>query len=315
MNEKMTDEELEQALESMLKGFMQARRKVRAHIAALTAERDALKAEMADECKAHMRLQEDARAIRERVQALEAERDTARDAGIRQHKARLEAESRLAAIRTTARTLQSMSLSTVMGGEWNRQASALIREMAGDDARPSAPPEAFAHEKGVDAGVFDDDDRSPTPPAVVAAAGGVGLPQLPTTPEAFATVRERFAALRGASHVMHELGVESDGSVESGVAKAEAALTLLERRMGAMDAAIRAFISEHPCTPDGCQYCKGLHATLTDAPAVLTLEQAKALEARLGGEVPNPGEQYLSGWLDALNTFVQELERLTALRK
>jgi hypothetical protein len=75
----------------------------------------------------------------------------------------------------------------------------------------------------------------------------------PTTAEAFATVQQSMEAC-GAVHDI-----------------AGRALSLLERRMGAMDAALRGCRVHLKCTTGCvCDVC----AALTDAPPVFTLEEA-----------------------------------------
>lgn len=328
MNEKMTDEQLNVALAYTLDPYGP---RLRAHIAALTDELDAIKAEMADECKAHMRLQEDARALRERVQALEAQCTKLAQERDAKWTTRRAAESRLAAIRATARTLQSMSLSTVMGGEWNRQASALIREIAGGDTHPLAPPEAFTHEKGLDAGVFEeaakgcglcpgctdenwadgdlcdaatvrDMERTDykSPPAMDVLSTPTATD--PTTSEAFATAQGALHSFLGLIRIHYANRTECDGSMERGCLSGLGALSLLERRMGAQDKALRMVLK---IAGEGSMFTQGerdaLRFALTDAPLVFALGEVKEALTEHIGDLPA-----------AVNEVVA---RLTALRK
>jgi prefoldin subunit 5 len=124
---------------------------------------------------------------------------------------------------------------------------------------------------------------------------GFGLNSEPTTAEAFATVRDSIGL-----HEHDDVGQKTE---------ARSALSLLERRMGAMGRAAEKVLKRMgglnmPCLND-------LRAALADAPPVFTLEEVETLEKRLRDEVPNPGAEYLSGWLDALDTFRQSLAAMS----
>ena len=244
---KMTDEELKEA------GATDTERRLKAHIAEVTAERGEWEQRFRNADLEASRIVPERDALRERVRALEAENE-ARCAEMN-------------AVRQRAVVLRAMNLRDVMSGEWNREAARLVHFILEDDARPSAPPEAFAHEKGLDAGVFDDAphefpccggsdehppqhtqdcDMRPAPPAAE-----------PTTAEAFSTVRT-YCAKWG------------DGD------KPLTALSLLERRMGAMEAAARALIAG---AKEGCIIVadvNALESALTDALPVFTLEEVES---------------------------------------
>lgn len=244
--------------------------KLRAHIAAVTAERDALQRQR-DNATGHY---DD---LRERVQTLEEQVADPHPLSWEAARQRVHAaESRLAAIRATARTLQSMSLSAVMADEWSKQASALIREMAGDAGRPAAPPEAYHPSKGLDAGVFDETQQADTTGCCYLLVGGCKAhrrpaPSDPTTPEA-------FAALKARRHWWAENGAGTPAGNEARQDIAD--LSLLERRIGAMERAARLV--------PGCGGAAGfeeLRFALTDAPAVFTLKEVQeAVVAVLNGK-------------------------------
>lgn len=255
-------------------------------------------------------------ALVERARRVVAERDAM---GRERNEAALRmeaAESRLAAIRQRARehatvgsiALNAMSLPDAEPADAGRAADSYI---LGDDARPSAPPEAFTHEKGLDAGVFDDAPlnpdatseadqplpEGPLEPAdmtneesgrICADAGvdvetGVAkclemvaakraekpapfrsededppllLPQTParhypTTSEAFATAQGALHSFLGLIRIHYANRTECDGSMERGCLSGLGALSLLERRMVAMEAALRGCRTHLKCT-EGC---------------------------------------------------------------
>lgn len=311
MHEKMTDEELKAAQvytqadtdpDDRVSSYRKWVHRLLAHIAAVTAERDALKAEMADECKAHMRLQDDARSLRERVQALEGEHDReTRRANTWKDRAEA-AESRLAAMRKRAVDVDGFFRAARMG-----DASWLQRGMAwllGDDPAPLAPSEAFTHEKGLDAGVF---DEAPQPRArIIAHEGGqpIVLATMPPKPdpasEAFASERERFGRIVRDEWVMWareqpnpkpswlvpwEGLSEPDREVDRRIGErlAREGASLLERRMGAMARALQMVREAHyPPSDDhdtlGCQCAQcSVRDALTDAPPVFTLEEVTSV--------------------------------------
>lgn len=126
----------------------------------------------------------------------------------------------------------------------------------------------------------------------------------PTVPEAFATVRAQLSSLRGAAHVMHELGAESDGSVERGATNAERALSLLERSMGAMEAAARSLIAGAKEGRVIVADVNALEAALTGTPPGFTLEEvAHAISSITVPSHPDVCENVKAGVLDNLRAL------------
>jgi hypothetical protein len=221
MSEKMTDEDLEHELSQALSASRAA--KVRAHIAALTAERNRL----AEHVKATINgpfgpevvllaggknlpeWKAEADALRERVQTLEAKavhfEKVAKGADLNWlmecERANV-AESCLSAIRQRAGDVSGFFRASggVGAPGWLERGLGFV---LGDDARPSAPPEAFTHEKGLDAGVFDDAPLNPD------ATGEADQP-LPEGPLEPADMTDEESG-----RICADAGVD----VESGVAK------------------------------------------------------------------------------------------------
>lgn len=330
MNEKMTDEELNRVLESMGQHWsMRASASIRAHIAAVTTERDNMHQEAIDAISgllaivevltddkkepgldAARRVVAERDALRERVQALEAEvkEQSARKRQFMQACDRH--ESRLAAIRRRAgdetALVRHAEVGAIMGAgstDWDEEihaevvqrgdaetlrgaALAAARCILGDDARPPAPPEAFTHEKGLDAGVFDEAPEETKAERLIreereASAEMVRRAAEPTTSDAFATVREYIHGDR--TQIDHE-----------DVERASRVLSLLERHMGAQNRALREVLKLHHRMPG--DVIKQIQAALDDAPPVFTLEEVEAAMTGIYGPAP-------------------VLERLRALRK
>lgn len=334
MSEKMTDEELNRALRDVAgAGLLDVAGWFRAHIAALTAERDGLKVQL-DGAEERGRMIFDAKnkmldALRERVQALEADLEDKRALANMWMQSAQRLHGSLAAIRHRAGDEKRLgqecnagatgdpiwaTLHPVERKRWVDGAGAVARYILGDDAplnpgagggedtsgccyqraggceahrKTAAPPEAFAHEKGLDAGVFRAEDEDPPLilPTTTARAA-------PTTPEAFATVRKG-----------REWWAESAGDAPAGVEARRdlTLLALLERRMGAQEAAIRAVLATKGAnTLESIDAWNALRASITGAPPVFTLEEAvNAVRSYTGSE-----------------TTVDDVRRaLTALRK
>lgn len=290
MHEKMTDEALHRMKarhESRLMSADEA--KMWAHIAALTSERDlAMTQRDAKEgdvlrwerSAADMRNERD--ALRERVKALEAHDRETRRANTWRERADA-AESRLAAMRQRAEDAdmleekaQAAYSECGMGAVVMRRVSlAVARHILGDDA--SAPSEM----SGLEGEMADTSDMEradyKAPPARDALE--TPTPPAPTTSEAFA------ATCRPLAVVAHGGGISTDDAH-----RALAALSLLERRMGAQEAAIRRLIrdaerqdsmpettNEHGERMVRVQWVlvESLRAALTDAPPVFTLEEIR----------------------------------------
>jgi hypothetical protein len=218
MSEKMTDEDLEHELSQALSASRAA--KVRAHLAALTAELAESRTSSDDYRHGCEELTRDRDTLRERVKALETDLDHSRKTGgasiveARERAAAADravevwrtecraAESRLATIRQRAVDVSGFFRASggVGAPGWLERGLGFV---LGDDARPSAPPEAFTHEKGLDAGVFDDAPLNPD------ATGEADQP-LPEGPLEPADMTDEESG-----RICADAGVD----VESGVAK------------------------------------------------------------------------------------------------
>lgn len=243
-----------------------------AHIETLTAERDEWTRQSSEDRSLALGVAGERDALRERVTALEAEVEAARATLEDEHAAHAEtlermrsAESRLAAIRQRALAFGEMTMKDVVSGEWTRQAVHFVNDIIGTSSALMS---------------------NPSPPSE------------PTTAEAFATVRKQVHASRGAIRLMEHHGHESDGSVEQGATDALAALSLLERRRGAQDAALRKAMAEIRAE-DGDPWMT-LKSALTDAPEVYTREEVAIA---------------LAPWTERGLRVSDVLERLTALRR
>lgn len=211
--EKMTDEDLEHELSQALSASRAA--KVRAHIAALTAERDeALGKATGAEIE---RLKRNTREAQQYASEAVEERNAA--------------ESALAAIRQRAGDADAVWSAFVRGRVPSLSdmdgALSVIRYVVGED--------------GAGPGRSHEWDGSPVEAAE------------PTTAEAFATVR---------AELLHQQYPENGPTM--------AALSLLERRMGAMERAARLVL--------GCGGVAGfdkLRSALTGGPPVFTLEEVE----------------------------------------
>lgn len=281
MHEKMTDVEFE-ALKRSIHARLasEPERRLLAHIAALTAERDDWK-QAHDTRKANhetlgklFREACDERdALRERVQALEAEierlKHNTREAQQYASEAveeRNAAESHLAAIRQRMMGPGALlRLKDRLVDVWLRTPEAPVDAMmfavAQEAARYVVGEDAVGAEQETEPSPAQQDWDGQHPHDAPEA------PE-PTTAEAFATVREGILDTESAAH------------------PALAALSLLKRRMGAQEAAIRKavkhFKDEYP--EDAVHRAlPALESALTDAPPVFTLEEVEtAVHAVLG---------------------------------
>jgi hypothetical protein len=350
---KMTDEDLEQV--RSIPALTATERRLLAHIAALTAERDEARKEREqfrgdlvrasefahqggtgspvtqegrDAIESIGGLWNKADALRERVKALEAEntqhrtwrevaearaaqaeraRDRAKEAVEQRHRQVLDAESRLAAIRQRAGALvrdagrpDALPETTNEHGErMVRVQWALVealRDVLGDDA----PPSEMDGLRGEMAERICEHDVVPCttchPPA---------SPE-PTTAEACATVR---AWVEDKTH----------RAPESWRAATEA-LSLLERRMGAIVDAARELLETTGDPRYEPDVFVQLRAALTDAPPVFTLEEVRNAGEVVADDVePGPvaltddaAEAYASGWARGARTVA---DRIPTLRK
>lgn len=113
--------------------------------------------------------------------------------------------------------------------------------------------------------------------------GGVGHDSRPgpTTAEAFATVRGALHSFLGLIRIHYANRTECDGSMERGCLSGLGALSLLERRMGAMATEVDLLVSdlyyERFATAE--ERAKDLQNLLTDAPPVFTLEEVERVLA------------------------------------
>jgi hypothetical protein len=317
--EKMTDEALTLALRSMTEKpcdwvengarcgaryesncpACQATERVRAHIAALTAERDGWERVAGTNAESALAAQGERDALRERVQALEAWGSNVCDAldlrwqppdatlwtrlgdvtlaerllaAIRQRAGDGVILARLArgAVGVPAASLANSwrEMTDLAQQQWSNAGLAVARYLLGEDATGAAqepateqgPECATCQERG-------DFERlcCKGPQASVSALE-------PTTAEAFATLHAVVD-----DHLEHLEAVRIS----------KAALALLERRMGAQEGALRQCAE----TPTGCVWCGEfdhrdkcvIRAALTDAPPVFTLEEVDGVLRRALG--------------------------------
>lgn len=311
--EKMTDEALANA--NQIADWLNSEgkstcHKLLAHIAALTAERDDYKRSN-ESVLAHND------TLRERVQQITAERDAVGRLAV-------ERGAELDALRERVQALEKLrdDYHVLMNsrGDWQARAEhaesrlAAIRQRAGDTKAL-----VEAHQSGMGcasvARYILGEDASASPQTDDLSAieqyrenGEAAARVEPSTAEAFATVRS---------------SMEACGSVHDVSGRA---LSLLERRMGAMELAARDAVAvlhsigqtkaDAPLTGDQCaemtRVKARLHYALTDAPPVFTLEEVQtALVAEL--ESPNNcGVSYVDCCAAACDGLVK---RLTATRR
>jgi hypothetical protein len=319
MNEKMTEEELEQArkvADALNEEKASTVHRLLAHIATLTSDLAESRTSSDDYRHGCEELTRDRDTLRERVQALEhdakgygelmlllgdalgmasvtgvalvervrrvvAER-AAMDRERNNAALRMEAaESSLSAIRQRAGDVSGFFRASggVGAPGWLERGLGFV---LGDDARPSAPPEAFTHEKGLDAGVF---DWAPEETKAVrlmreereAAAKMARRAAEPTAAEAFATAR-RF---------LDQKADDDHSGPYVSLAETCGALSLLERRWGALWRTFTEEMAHWPTCPSGSDFSEAgwarcdchmeqVRTFLTDAPPVFTLEEVRS---------------------------------------
>lgn len=284
MHEKMTDDDVSEALRWFAEGAPETSGRLRAHIAALTAERDVLKVQL-DSSEERGRLilekkNEMLAALRERVTALEAEKEQWRASRFKAAQERHATESRLAAMRQRARDGEDAMVARARDRFRRERSEGLGMDAAlmattidtanyllGDDA--PAPSEMSGLE-GEMAEKWDERGCRPSCPGWL-NSGHTHVepereepPAAPATSEAFATVREGLAVLEHRS---------SGFADNKALRDSQYALSLLERRMGAQNDALREVLKLHHRLPS--DVIAQLQAALTDAPPVFTLEEVK----------------------------------------
>lgn len=331
---KMTDEALSEAMNHVAAALGHGvADELRAHIAALTAERDEaekkrgfaessvkryekrlggdLRRWVKDDPGALpfnwtpvdvARLQSERDTLRERVTALEAENEAAQATLQDEQAAHAETLERMSAAESgnggadapseplhccgTTTGVHRKGCPTVaalapLGMAPPSEMDGLAGEMA--EASEQGPECAVCLERGDFARLCCNGQRQQAAPA-------------PTTPAAFATVRR---VLRG------RLAVVLKGATPQGPDAGEVALSLLERRMGAQDAALRKAMAEIEAG-DGDPWMT-LKAALTDAPPVFTLEEVEA--AFFDVVCPDRQDTDARAWWRGM------MERFTALRR
>lgn len=156
-------------------------------------------------------------------------------------------------------------------------------------------------------------DATPTAPTTaehahsyMAGCNASCPPAEPTTAEDIATVRAGISPL-------------SFDDVAP-IVRARDALSLLERRMGAMGRVLSDFVAQAPhawTVKTLYDFHARAVAALTDAPAVYTLDDVGATCERLKGEPPHDETAYANGWEDALSSVGAALvaDRHAALRR
>ena len=238
---KMTDDDLNEALDIMVDaGHARKVAKVRAHIAALTAERDeALVARDSFKQAAEGYLKNwneeiaTRDALRERVQALEAENER-----LSRHYARL--SHNLAAIRQRAGDASEMAdVYARHGGHMRDALAAVARYVLGEDAT-----------------------------GAVEGAHKLGTNSEPTTAEAFATVREALECIREDKFP----GAAKTGA--AALALLERRMGAMGRMIREAPHARSCDLEREDIDIKACS-CWKAHA-LTDAPPVFTLEEVEA---------------------------------------
>lgn len=277
---------------------------VRAHIAALEAERDEARNDayaavgallevvktLTDDRKepgieAARRVVSERDALRERVKALEQERaalierdkaahDETRNATEERNGAlsrALSAESTLAAIR------QRAGKDGAMWEVFNAEPSitkglrAVARHILGEDgARASAMCDGDGRKR--------DDGDGLKGWMKCGGCASCAEPD-PTTAEAFATVRMTDERLRNLCE--QDPGLDHDDAEEvlTELKRARTAETMLERRMGAMAGAMLRALADCACAPEECSTCVYLKDALADAAPGFTLEEVERLAA------------------------------------
>jgi len=289
--EKMSPEDLEFELSQALSDKRAA--KVRAHIAAVEAERDEADSQRIAANTTMQSVDNELRALRERVEALETELNAARAMawsakergdGFKEWKD--SAESRLAAIRQRAGDEDALAmgasgthpdvfaaLTDRERADWRTVGRNVARYVVGEDAAGAEAKNPCCDVRG---GHID-------------ACYAVTASTEPSTVEAFATLREFVAFV--ASMAKGHRTTQDD---------ARAALSMLERRMGAMGRALREVKHrlQNPITFSGVDAEREIDAALADAPPVFTLEEV---------------ERVVSPYLGELST-IEVLRALSALR-
>jgi hypothetical protein len=301
--ETMTDEDVEKALSDLYCGRdpSGAREKVRAHIAALAAERDeAVRQREATEQAYRGGLQE-RDTLRERAEVLERANEVGSAASLRwgeEHARAERAEERVRTLeaenaeerlkRGLAEQAVTRSLQTAKTAE-SRLSDILQRQLAGEDAMVERARTRFRQARneglGLDAALM---ATTIDTARYVVGEDGAGAKQdeepspaqqdwdgqhphdapedaAPTTPEAFAML-QRLAN----EHIDDEARCLFRGN-----------RSLLERRMGAMDGAARRVVevfdaAEHSGLGAAeSNALDALETALTDAPPVFTLEEVE----------------------------------------
>jgi hypothetical protein len=321
---KMTGDALEKLLVSMANGgAVLSVEMIRAHISALTAERDEANVAWAREAA-------DAVALREHTQALEKEASDVRASRAGWRAKAEHSERHLAAIRQRAEDVDVLAkvgeVCAVMGSphsKWDDDIHAdiaqrgvvfLVRDVAlgvarhllGEDATEPVPDTKALHCCGTRTGIH----TTACPTVAVLAPLGVAPPseidglegemmERPTprhdgpcehgVPCSEPTTAEAFATVRTLV-----TGVPRGQEVSS--VEGERILSLLERRMGAMAWAMREVLMypDHRTTAGGVAR-KHLRSALTDAPIVFTLEEVeKVLAAYVSPSSLDEARSYLS---------------------
>jgi hypothetical protein len=273
---KVSPEEVRTALALLATQSPPAARSLDEHLAALTAERDGLSESRVRALNDLSNKELEMRTLRERVRALDQEVDFANEAlgtpagvTLRDHAAAV--ASRLSGI------LQRAGEKDTLWRLFNAEVSitkglrAAVRYVVGDGATGAAPSDPT----GCTCGADDEPEGSPDKSHTRACAPRRPSEPAPTTAEAFATVLKGLGPFPAHG--------ERDAAAH--------ALSLLERRMGAMGKALRGCRTHLKCTTGcACDVC----SALTDAPPVFTLEEVRS--TMLGdGHTAEDTEQVVTG--------------------